>query len=117
MGTVYYVNETKTERLKRLAEEKYSQAKAYVTEHWGEILEAGVVISGSAVAVGGIIKAIKPSAIDRHDKKVDRTYYDPSTGIHWELRRKATNNDRMALVRRRRNGEQTEDILRDLRLI
>ncbi len=50
-------------------------------------------------------------------KRIDHQYYDPSTGMHWELCRKATNKDRAEILRRKANGENLYDILRQLRLI
>lgn len=50
-------------------------------------------------------------------KRIDYTYYDPSTGFHWDLRRKPTNNDRMVIQSRKAQGQETYNILRDLRLI
>jgi len=117
MGEVYYVNETKTEKVKRVAKEKYTQAKDWVTGHGKEIVDYSVAAVGLGTAVIGLIKSAKPSATEQHYKRVDKTYYDPSTGIHWELRRRATNKDRKEIVRRKRNGENVEDILEELGLI
>lgn len=49
--------------------------------------------------------------------RIDRTYYDPSTGFHWELRRKATNADRAEILRRKGQGQQTYAILKEMGLI
>ncbi len=50
-------------------------------------------------------------------KRIDQTYYDPSTGFHWDLRRKATNADRAEILRRKALGQDTYSILHDMRLI
>lgn len=50
-------------------------------------------------------------------KRIDRTYYDPSTGFHWDLRRAATNKDRMEILNRKKAGEDIVQILSDLKLI
>lgn len=50
-------------------------------------------------------------------RRIDYTYYDPSTGFHWDLRRKPTNNDRMVIQSRKAQGQDTYKILNDLHLI
>lgn len=117
MGEVYYINETKAEKMKRVVKEKMNQAINWVGAHGSEVLTYGTGAIAMISAVNRVVRWVKPSAIDRHDKKVARTYYDPSTGMHWDLRRKATNADRSEIVRRKRNGEYAEDILKDLKLI
>ena len=69
-----------------------------------------------AIAVAGIIKKFipVPTKVDVERKRIDHTYYDPSTGCHWELKRKLKNDERMELVRRKRDGEFAEDILDEL---
>lgn len=49
--------------------------------------------------------------------RIDHTYYDPSTGHHWQLRRKLTNLDRQAITSRKRQGEDVFDILSDIHAI
>ena len=65
-------------------------------------------------------KLIKPAGV-RHQQqerhRIDHTYYDPSTGIHWELRRRPTNTERTILAERKRAGEPAEVILDDLGLL
>lgn len=50
-------------------------------------------------------------------RRIDQTYYDPSTGFHWELRRKATNADRAEILRRKGAGQDTYTILKQMGLI
>ena len=111
------VGETKVEKARRIVSTKIHQGADWIRNN----RETAVMYGSAAVAgIGAIcqlVKTLTPTAQEKHDKRVDRQYYDPSTGIHWELRRKATNNDRIELVRRKRNGENTEDILKDLKLI
>lgn len=71
-----------------------------------------------ALAVGKrVIKAVRPTQYERERKRIDHTYYDPRTGEHWELRRKATNKERLTLEERRAKGELTGKILKDMGLI
>lgn len=94
-------------------------------EKGGLLLDWVIDNPGEAVAVGGLIvtglKASQSLVVShRHNKerrRIDYTYYDPSSGFHWDLRRKATNNDRREITRRKQLGEDTFTILNDLRLI
>lgn len=49
--------------------------------------------------------------------RIDRTYYDRSSGHHWQLRRKLTNTDRAVIDRRKKRGDDMFDILSDLGVI
>ena len=111
------VGETKFEKARRIVSSKIHQGADWIRDN----REIAVMYASAAVAgIGAVCQLVKtftPSAQEKHDKRVDRQYYDPSTGVHWDLKRKATNRDRVELVQRKRNGENTEDILKDLKLI
>lgn len=54
-----------------------------------------------------VIAVVKPGQtvlvnrrVKNERKRIDHTYYDPSTGFHWDLKRKATNKDRAESQRR-----------------
>lgn len=68
-------------------------------------------------ALGGIKCLSKGTRHESERERIDTTYYDPRTGVHWRLRRTPTNAERAELVRRQRLGEFTEDILDDMRLM
>ncbi len=109
--------ETKIEMVKRVVREKTNAGKNWVKNNGDKLMDgvaAGVALIGSVCA---IVRMVGGTAQDRHDRRVDRQYYDPSTGVHWDLKRKPTNSDRVELMRRKRNGDNTEDILKDLKLI
>ena len=56
----------------------------------------------------------------REKKQLDRaelTWYDRSTGLRWDLKRKMSNNDRQAITQMKAQGVDTIDILMKLRLI
>lgn len=93
------------------------KTKASNTWYWcKENKEDLVYLLPVAIAVAGIIKKFipMPTKIDVERKRIDTTYYDPSTGCHWELRRKLRNDERMELVQRKRDGEYAENILNDM---
>lgn len=65
----------------------------------------------------GLAKQLKPTKQETERERIDKTYYDPHTGLHWQLRRKLTNDERAELARRQRLGEYTEDILERMRVL
>jgi hypothetical protein len=72
-------------------------------------------------AAASIIRAIRgytvSNRINRITYQKDYRWYDPHTGFTWDLKRKLTNNDRLEITRRIRNGEDVYDILRNIRAI
>ena len=51
------------------------------------------------------------------DRRKDYSYYDPHTGMRWDLRRKMTNSDRVYIQDRVSCGASMGDILRERGLI
>ena len=113
----FEVVETKVQKARRIVGEKLHNGAEWIRNNREAAITYASFAIGGIGALCQVARVLRPTSQEKHDKRVDRQYYDPSTGIHWELRRKPTNNDRIELVRRKRNGENTEDILKDLRLI
>jgi hypothetical protein len=106
------------ESFKRKAADIFETVKYRVSlfwrDHWQTILKWAPAV---LAAIGGIIKIVKPSAAELHEKRMAKTWYDPSTGFHWELKRDLTNHDRIEIMERRRAGEKVEDILRGMKIM
>lgn len=106
------VKETANEKAKKFL----SQAKEKVSDvvDWGieNPKEAFAAATGLAGAVFGLTKMLpKKTATQKERERIDTTYYDPSTGLHWELTRKLTNAERARLAESKRNGIPVERIL------
>ena len=109
----------------QLDKEKFDQLVGNVKDagisaiNWG-LNNPEKVMAGFALGTG-LLNATKHLHVTHRNnveqRRRDHTYYDPSTGFHWELKRKPTNNDRAIIQSRRRCGEDTHEILRSLRLI
>lgn len=106
--------------------------KEYAKKAWDGIKAAVKAASdwcrkhrGEAIMLASILftllkRTMKTAAIRNAEKernRIDTTYYDPSTGLHWQLRRKPTNRERMIFSERKRQGEPAEVILTDLGLL
>lgn len=57
------------------------------------------------------------SRITKETRRMDYKWYDPHTGLRWDLKRKLTNADRYEITRRQSNGEHAYDILKSIRAI
>lgn len=95
--------------------------KTFMSDAWKfckENKEELVVLVPLGLAAATGIKNLKSSTTkDSERQRIDHTYYDPTTGAHWQLRRPLTNSERAELMARRRAGEFTEDILEDMRVL
>ena len=115
---------TKEEKLKdKLNEakvkvsEKASEAINWTKENWQAVLAGAAVAIPLATSAVKLVKSLKGSAADKHEERMKNCYYDPSTGLHWDLKRMLSNSERIELMKRKRDGEYTEDILMDMNLL
>lgn len=95
--------------------------KKFLSEAWNwckENKEELLVLVPLGLAAARGVKNLRATTTrDSERDRIDHTYYDPSTGAHWELKRKLSNDERAELMARRRNGEYVEDILDDMRVL
>ncbi len=113
------------EEIKNEAKEKAENAWNTSKQAVASTIQWGIDNPEKVVAIIGVTAALLKSSqslVVNHRMKVERTridhtYYDPSTGFHWELIRKATNNDRMRITELKKQGLDTYTILRQLKLI
>lgn len=120
------VNDTRT--FKEKVKDKISELKVSIKNKLGEVgrwcldhINVICVIVPTVIATAtGIVKLVKMirgSAAERHEARMENCYYDPSTGLHWDLKRNMTNSERSEFMSRKRAGEFTEDILKDMRIL
>ena len=122
-----------TENVKKHLQNWGTAAKHYASEAADYIFSKGcriidwVIDNPEAAAaivvpitVNGLRSAQSMIVSHREKKKaerVDYTWYDRSTGLRWDLKRKMTNNDRQAIMEMKARGMSTIEILNTLRLI
>ena len=116
----------KFSELKNATVEYGSKAVYYISN---TAIKAGTWLSENpevlaTIAVPIIVSGIRSGqsliVSHREQKKVDRadlTWYDRSTGLRWDLKRRMTNNDRMAITNLKADGMSSIDILMKLNLI
>lgn len=74
------------------------------------------VISITGTAIKSAVKMHNSNAaIER--RRIERTYYDPATGAHWDLKRKATNSDREAIHKCKLEDGDVYEVLKKRHLI
>ena len=75
------------------------------------------IITSIALLLRASQSLVVSHRINSERNRINHTYYDRSSGHHWQLRRKLTNRDRAIIDRRKKNGDDTFDILYDLGVI
>lgn len=104
-------------KTKTWASNRANEAMRWTEDHWHDILKATPIVLSTVAAGIKVAKMIKGSAAEQHEARMSKCYYDPSTGLHWQLKRDMTNDERIELVQRKREGEYTEDILQDMKIL
>lgn len=80
-----------------------------------EITIAG--IAATAALIRSTRSIVVSHRVVRERRRIDYTFYDPSSGFHWDLRRKPNNADRAEIIRRKKLGQDMYTILTEMRLI
>lgn len=110
----------KRQKLKNAVQNGWEVTKKAASNVWGWCKEnreeLAFMVPVFLAAATGIQKLRKPKQEDERER-INTTYYDPSTGAHWRLRRELNNRERAELMARRRAGEYVEDILEDMRVL
>ena len=78
---------------------------------------AGILVPISIAGIRSSQSLIVSHRLKKEHQRADRTWYDRSTGLRWDLRRKMTNRDRLIISQMKSQGVETIDILTRLRLI
>lgn len=80
--------------------------------------EAATIIVGLGVAGFKSSQSLIVSHRNQVERnRIDKTWYDPHTGMHWDLKRKPTNNDRIAITEMLREGLSAGEALDRRKLI
>lgn len=112
---IHDAEETKWEKFKRKAKEKFEVAKGWCIYHQEDLL---VYIPIGLAGVAGICKYVgRARRLNQEQKLKDLYIYDRSMGRYVELRRKLRQKDLVEISRRRKNGERLTDILVAMKLV
>ena len=115
MKVVKLTTSEKIENFKWRLKQKIRDGKEWV------IANKGVIITLAPVVIGGVTTIVK--VVGRHvnlrkQESVKNLYcYDRSLGHYWSLRRELTNEEWIAIDRRKKNGERLADILDELKVL
>ena len=92
------------------------------TKQWFNEDPRRILAVGSVVVVGGkkaidTIKNLKPTQAELDRRWQETHVYDHSLGFHYTLKRPMTGNEQIEFSQRKKRGELTGDILRDMKLL
>ena len=81
-----------------------------------------MMMAGSIVVVGGkkvidLLKDMKPTQAELDRKWQEVHIYDHSLGMHYTLKRPMSGTEQIEFSQRKKRGELTGDILRDMKLL
>lgn len=80
-----------------------------------EMVLAGLGACAALLKASQSLVVSHRNAVERH--RIDTTWYDPSTGFHWELKKKVSNAQRAEILRRKSEGQDVYTILSQMRLL
>lgn len=109
--------ESRWQKFKHKAWTRKEKAKQWFNEDPRRILAVGsVVVVGGKKAID-TIKNLKPTQAELDRKWQECHVYDHSLGFHYTLKRPMTGNEQIEFSQRKKRGELTGDILKDMKLL
>lgn len=107
------------EQKKRERNEKLYNGVKKCTDWIQSNKEIAIGIGTFAVGAGGsMIKGLAKRQKVKEEKQLKNNYcYDRSLGHYWKLCRELTNEEWIAIDKRKRNGERLGDILAELKVL
>ena len=109
--------DSKWEEIKHKAWAKKEKAKQWFSEDPRRMLAVGSIFVVVAKKAKDVIIAIKPTQAELDRKWQETHVYDHSLGMHYTLKRPMTGNEQIEFSQRKKRGELTGDILRDMNLL
>lgn len=113
-------NLTLKENGSNITPKKHSEKKGeWAKEHKKEVaaITTAVVIAGVKIIGTKMYRKLNPTNAQIERDRIDHTYYDPSSGLHWDLKRRLTNLERSRVDEARRNGTPVYDILKAMKVL
>lgn len=100
--------------LREQMRETSNKIKSWAYENKGNIVYGLYILGLVGTVATPFIRRTRRNCLDaRREKQI----YDPSMGFYWETKRPLTNNQKLMIEQRHRNGEPYGKILRDMRLL
>jgi hypothetical protein len=109
--------DSKWEKFKHTWWKRKEKAKQWFTEDPRRVLAVGSICVVAAKKVKDIFVAIKPTQAELDRRWQEVHIYDHSLGMHYTLKRPMTGNEQIEFSQRKKRGELTGDILRDMNLL
>ena len=112
---VYPKPESFGQRVWRKTKEKAEDARYWYYQHREEVVILVPAVIGGAAT---IVKVVGKRVNLHKEESIRNLYcYDRSLGHYWRLRRGLSNQEWLAIDRRKANGERLSDILSELRVL
>lgn len=107
------------ERIKYNAKEAFRKTGEWAKEHKKEVSIITTIAAVTGIKIIGtkMYRKLNPTNAQIERDRIDHTYYDPSSGLHWDLKRRLTNLERSRVDEARRNGTPVYDILKAMKVL
>ena len=109
--------ESRWEKFKHKWWKRKEKAKRWFNEDPRRILAVGSVAVVGGKKLIDVIKNLKPTQAELDRRWQEVHIYDHSIGMHYTLKRPMTGNEQIEFSQRKKRGELTGDILRDMKLL
>ncbi len=101
--------------LKSKLKGKFNKGKEWIIDNKENIIVLAPIVIGLATP---IVKTVSKHVTIKKAKDVKELYcYDRSLGHYWSLKRELTNNEWIAVDRRKKCGERLSDILESMKVL
>lgn len=107
---------TRLRAAKDWAKRKIASGYRWCCDNKGDLI---ILVPLGLATINGVKNTMAPKKTNAQLERdrVEKTYYDRRTGIYWNLKRPMRTWEKEELCRRQREGEYTEQILRDFRIL
>ena len=113
IGDLHLKEKLNTAKLK--AGIKAKEARQWVSENKELVIGVATVTIPAAIGLGG--KVVSRNKVAKEEKRRATDIYDPSSGIHWNTKKKLTEKQKLEIDRRHRSGESYGEILNSMKLL
>jgi len=107
----------KLQKLASTIKRKVIDLYYWILNHRDETV--AIVVTLVAVASGArkLVKSLQPTQYEKERRRIDHTWYDPHTGISWDLKKKPTNAQKEVIDLASKAKEPMGPVLKELKLI
>lgn len=110
-----FIKSKEVQQIKRKVKSKVNDGKKWVKDHREEAIALAYVGIAGITSIGKLV--MKQQQTNREERERNKRWYDDQLRQWYTLRRETTNEEKLLIDRRHRNGESYGEILESMRLL